>query len=151
MRQISMSILWVTVLAVAGPPAHAQSQCQNVRGTINAQLRDPTENCPVATVAGDVFDESGNLIGTTTACITNLQQAGEGAIHVDLTHWYTVNGVTFGTVDRGVLSPVGPLLYHFNNRLSIATGASGFLRGHGTVNFETGAVNLRYHGRICSE
>ena len=139
--------------------AQAASGCHQVRGTIAAYLGVPAPTCPMGTisgVAGNVFDASANLIGTTAACLTSLtQQGNNGAFHATLTHSFIftageLQGATIGTQDQAVLSPVDPpVLFRINNRLDITTGGSGFLRTHGTVNFSSGEVTLRYNGRIC--
>ena len=140
--------------------AQASPDCHEVRGTVVAYLTLPAADCPVGTisgVAGDVFDASANLIGTTTACLTGLAPSGNnGALHDTLTHIFDFTagelaGTTIGTQDNAVLSPVDPpLLFRVNNNLNITTGGSGVLRTHGTVNFANGEVTLRYNGRICA-
>ena len=140
--------------------AQASPDCHEVRGTVVAYLTAPAANCPIGTisgVAGDVFDASANLIGTTSACLTGLAPSGNnGALHATLTHTFNFTagqfmGTTIGTQDNAVLSPVEPpLFFRVNNKLDITTGGSGFLRTHGTVNFATGEVTLRYNGRICA-
>jgi hypothetical protein len=98
-----------------------------------------------------VFDGTDTLIGETTACITNFEQSGDGAIHADLTHSYTIGTLSFGTVDQGILTLVAPDTYRFENRLTIVDGASGFLRARGSLNGSTGEIELAYNGRICVE
>jgi hypothetical protein len=105
----------------------------------------------VATVAGDVFDDDDNLIGTTTACLMSATPRGNGALHVRLGHTFSIGTLVFTTEDQLVLAPIAPPLYRVNNSLTIVSGASGFLRTHGTVNFATGEVNLRFNGLICTE
>ena len=139
--------------------AQASPDCREVRGTVAAYLTAPADNCPAGTisgVAGDVFDASANLIGTTTACLTGITPSGNnGALHATLMHTFNftagqLQGTTIGTQDQATLSPVDPpILFRVNNNLDITTGGSGFLRTHGTVNFANGEVTLRYNGRIC--
>jgi hypothetical protein len=140
--------------------AQANPDCREVRGTVVAHLAPPAAACPVDTisgVSGDVFDAANNLIGTTTACLTGLEQRGNNvALHATLTHTFIftageIQGTVIGTQDRAVLSPVdAPLFFRVNNKLDITTGGSGFLRTHGTVNFANGEVTLKYNGRICA-
>lgn len=137
----------------------ARPDCNEARGTVAAYLTAPAASCPAGTiagVAGDVFDTSANLIGTTTACLTGITPSGNnGALHATLMHTFNftagqLQGTTIGTQDQGTLSPVDPpVLFRVNNNLDITTGGSGFLRTHGTVNFANGEVTLRYNGRIC--
>jgi hypothetical protein len=133
------------------PAVQPQSDCQNVRGTVEAQITGTSGACPVATIAGEVFDETGTQIGTTTACITSFDQRGNGAIHAELTHDYSIGNLNFSTNDQGVLTLIGPNLFRFENRLTIVDGASGFLRAHGLVNLASGEINLTFNGRICVE
>lgn len=160
MRLATTTLLFLSVLfATAAPTVSAQSDCHKVRGTAVAHLGPPAATCPAGTisgVSGDVFDESNNLIGTATACLTGLEQEGNnGVFHATLTHTFIftageLQGTTISTQDRAVLSPVGrPLLFRVNNRLDVTTGGSGSLHTHGTVNFANGDVMLRYNGRIC--
>lgn len=140
--------------------AQADSECSRVRGIVVAHLGAPAATCPtgsLAGVAGDVFDASYNLIGTTTACLTGQEPPdSNGVIRATLTHSFIftageLEGVIIGTEDRAVLSPAGrPGLYRVNNRLDITTGGSGHLRTNGIANFANGDVMLEYNGRICS-
>ncbi|MDQ3132510.1 MAG: hypothetical protein M3Q99_17325 [Acidobacteriota bacterium] len=153
---ISLALCGLLLLTTT---AQAGSGCRQVRGTIAAYLVAPAVTCPTGTisgVAGDVFDASANLIGTTAACLTSLEQQGNnGAFHATLMHTFIftageLQGATIGTQDQAVLSPVDPpVLFRVKNSLDITTGGSGFLRTHGTVNFGNGEVTLRYNGRIC--
>jgi len=153
---VSLALCGILLLTTA---VQASPACHEVRGTIVGFLVAPPMNCPASTisgVAGDVFDASNSLVGTTTACLTSLEQQGNnGAFHATLMHTFVftageLQGATIGTQDNAVLSPVDPpLLYRVNNRLDITTGGSGFLRTHGTVNFGNGEVTLRYNGQIC--
>ncbi len=160
MRLATTTLLFLAaLLATAAPTVNAQSDCHEVRGTVVAHLGPPAATCPVGTisgVSGDVFDEANNLIGTTTACLTGLEQEGNnGAFHATLMHTFIftageLQGATISTQDHAVLSPVGrPLLFRVNNRLDVTTGGSGFLHTHGTANFANGDVTLRYNGRVC--
>lgn len=140
--------------------AQADSDCTRVRGIIVAHLGAPAATCPtgsLAGVAGDVFDASYNLIGATTACLTGQEPPdANGVIRATLTHNFIftageLQGVTIGTQDRAVLSPLSrPGLYRVNNRLNITTGGSGHLRTNGIANFANGDVMLEYNGRICA-
>ena len=96
--------------------------------------------------------------GTFIACITTLEQMGNGSLRFELTHTYTTSsGDTFTTTDRVVAAPTNrPAEYLINNQVDITggtgqlAGASGFLRTHGTVNLQTGVVSVDYHGRIST-
>jgi hypothetical protein len=124
--------------------------CENVMGTIEADIAGRNSSCPEGVIVGTVFDKDGNQIGTTTACILSVDQRGN-SLHAELTHNYTIGNLSFSTVDQGVLSLIAPNLFHFENRLTIVDGASGFLRAHGTVDFSFGHINLAFNGQICAE
>jgi len=141
-------LLTAAFVCAATPTA---ADCQPTSGTTVAIIGAPSPSCPVATVAGDVFDDDDNLIGTTTACLMSATPRGNGALHVLLSHTFSIGTLVFTTEDQLVLAPIAPPLYRVNNSLTIVSGASGFLRTHGTVNFATGEVNLRFNGLICTE
>ena len=157
---ITISLALCGLLLLTTTTAHAASDCYQASGTVVGNLVAPAVTCPMGTiggVAGDVFDASANFIGTTSACLTSLEPQGtNGALHATLMHTFIftageLQGVTIGTQDQAVLSPVDPPLFRVNNQLDITTGGSGFLRTHGTANFISGEVTLRYNGRICTD
>jgi hypothetical protein len=151
MRFMMSLVLCFALCGSAGitSAVQVQSDCQTVRGTVEAQIIGSGGGC-LATIAGDVFDETGTQIGTTTACIQSLFQEQEnGAIHAELTHSYSIGSLNFITQDEGVLTMVGPELFRFENRLTVVGGATGFLRAHGLVHFDTGEIDLTFTGRIC--
>ena len=152
MRLIICLVLCLTVYGSSGVTSavQPQSDCQNVRGTVEAQFFSPS-GCPIAAIAGDVFDETGTQIGTTTACVLSLEQRGAGSTEAVLSHAYSIGGLNFSTNDQGVLTEIAPSLFRFENRLTIVEGATGFLRAHGLVNFASGEINLTFNGRICIE
>ena len=141
--------LLTAAFVCAATPAAAD--CQPASGTVVAIIGAPSPSCPVATVAGDVFDDDDNLIGTTTGCLISVTPRGNGALQVVLSHTFNLGTLSFTTEDRAVLPPIAPPLYRVNNNLTIVSGASGFLHTHGTANFGTGEVNLRFNGLICTE
>lgn len=153
MRLIICLVLCIAVcgLSNTAPAVQSQTGCQNVRGTVEADITGTSGACPVATIEGQVFDETGTLIGSTSACITNFEQLGNGAIHADLSHEYSIGPLNFSTDDQGVLTEIAPDLFRFENSLTIVDGATGFLRAHGTVNLDSGEINLTFNGRICVE
>ena len=83
---IALALCGILLLTIA---AKANPDCHEVRGTVVAHLVPPAAACPAGTisgVAGDVFDASNNQIGTTTACLTSLEQNGkDGALRATLT------------------------------------------------------------------
>lgn len=147
-------VLSITLLT-ASQMVVAQDSCRNVSGHISGQLIGPTSECGGALT--EVGSFSGNGGGTFVACVTNLQQRGDGALVFDLAHTYTTNGGdTFITTDHVIAGPVGPPLYHISNLASLDggtgafDGASGFLHDEGTVDLGTGVVSVDYRGRICT-
>lgn len=127
--------------------------CQLVSGEIEAQFVSDTE------IQGTI---SGSVNGDAFATILALVPHGDGGIGVEMTHTYVdkdASGNELGrifTMDRGVLAPVDPPAYRFNNQLVITggagtfDGASGRLHAHGSVNLGTGAIALSYQGRVCA-
>jgi hypothetical protein len=141
------------------------AQCQNLRGTVEARFLTPEEQAQLppyaieagipADIGGTLFDDSGNAIGEAYAWIDALEQPGGGAVQIEMRHRYVIDGSQLDTQDRGVLAPIAPPLYRFNNRLEVTGGtgafatASGFIRAHGTVVIG-GDIELRYQARICT-
>ncbi|HEU4875588.1 MAG TPA: hypothetical protein VFT44_20935 [Pyrinomonadaceae bacterium] len=147
-------ICWILMLAIFGssniaPAPKAASKCDNVRGTVEAEIIGSNADCAVV-IVGDVFDVAGTHIGTTMACVISADEKGN-TLHAELTHDYSIGNLNFSTVDEGVLTPIAPGLFRFENRLTIVDGASGFLRAHGTVNFANGEINLAFSGQVCAE
>jgi hypothetical protein len=78
-------------------------------------------------------------------------------LHVRLTHTFSLVGGSVKTEDEAVLSPVpgSPGVFRVNARLTIIegsgiyAGATGMLHTQGFDNFNTGSLNLEYHGHIC--
>ena len=158
-------IAFVGVLTFAGslnwmpqPQAESKSNCQHISGHIDGQVIGSRPVCDGAlTEIGTFTDSGGNRLGTFVACVTSLQQEGEGAFKLQLTHTYTTNsGDTFTTSDSIVLSPINPPTYRVDNRAHITGGtgvfqdASGFILDEGTFNFQTGMLSVDFHGQICT-
>lgn len=150
-----IAVLLSITLITFSQMAAAQGSCRNASGHISGQLIGPTSACGGALTETGTF--SGDASGTFVACVTNMQQRGDGSLVFDLAHTYTTNdGDTFTTTDHVVAGPVGPPLYHISNVASVDggtgafDGALGFLHDEGTVDLGTGVVSVDYHGRICT-
>ena len=140
--------------AVVGSTSGARPSdvCSNVDARVVATLSGGTAS---GTISGDIN-------GPVSAAIHQVDASGNdaaGALHVLMEHHYT-NLSPLGrvdTADHAVLAPVDPAgdVYVMNNRLTVVdgagiySGASGYLHTHGTVNFVTGAIDLRLQGRVC--
>ena len=134
---------------VSSASARPSAACANLAATVVATLSG-------GTASGDI---NGDINGPVSAAIHRVDRSGAGALHVVMEHHYT-NLDPFGridTSDRAVLAPIDRAagLYRMNNRLTVTggagiyAGASGHIHTHGTVNFETGAINLSLTGRVC--
>jgi len=129
---------------------------QNIAGHVDGQIIGPSLACGGALTEVGTFTGLGG--GTFIACITAMEQQGNGSLRFELAHTYTTSsGDTFTTTDRVVAAPTNrPAEYLINNQVDITggtgqlAGASGFLRTHGTVNLQTGVVSVDYHGRIST-
>jgi len=141
----------VTAEALSPLLSRSAASCGNVAGTVTAAFVQGEDQ----DIQGTLFDGEGNAIGDAYAWIDELKPRGNGAISVSMRHRYVIDGSALDTEDRGVLSPMDPPVYWFNNRLEVVGGtgifsdASGMIRSHGTVNMGSGAIELAYHGRIC--
>lgn len=136
--------------------SRAAPSCGNLKGSIEASF----VSGEAWDIEAQLFDLAGNSVGHGFAWIDALEPhgegaPGEGAIHADLRHHYVIGGSDLYTEDRGVLSPIAPPLFAFNNRLEVTggtgafDGATGMLRAHGTVDLGSGEIHLSYHGRVC--
>jgi hypothetical protein len=128
---------------------------QNISGHISGQIIGPNPACDGALTEIGTF--TGQPGGTFVACVTNMQQRGDGALVFDLVHTYTTeNGNTFTTSDHVVAGPINPPVYRINNSADITggtglyKGAFGFIHDSGTLNFAAGVVSVDYHGRIST-
>jgi hypothetical protein len=128
---------------------------ENISGHISGQIIGPNQACNGALTEIGTF--TGQPGGTFVACVTNLQQKGDGALVFDLVHTYTTeNGDTFTTSDHVVAGPINPPVYRINNRANITGGtglykdAFGFIHDEGTLDLAAGVVTVDYHGRIST-
>jgi hypothetical protein len=140
------------------------TRCFNVRGPVTAafvasNVLHPVANDP-AMIEGHT---SGDVVSDAYAWVDFLSHppadpSWTGAIQIRMRHLYVDPGQSWSvwTEDEGVLAPVEPGVYRFNNRLEVAggsgafEGATGWLRSHGTVDFAANEIVLEYHGRLCS-
>jgi hypothetical protein len=153
----SRALVLLTMLALISSAslAQAQNSCQNISGHIQGQIIGLNSACGGALT--EIGSFSGNPGGTFVACITNMQQRGDGALVFDLAHTYTTtSGDTFTVTDHVIAGPIAPPLYRINNRANITGGtglyedAFGFIRDHGTVDLQAGVVTVDYEGRLCT-
>ena len=149
-RHPTQPTLLIDAAVVQTPPA------QNIAGHVDGQIIGPSPACGGGLTEVGTFTGLGG--GTFIACITAVEQQGNGSLRFELTHTYTTSsGDTFTTTDRVVAAPTNrPAEYLINNQVDITggtgqlAGASGFLRTHGTVNLQTGVVSVDYHGQIST-
>jgi hypothetical protein len=133
----------------------AENSCTNIKGHIAGQIIGPDPACGGGTTEIGTF--TGNPSGTFVACITSVQERGNGELIFELAHTYTTTtGDTFQTTDRVVAHPLNPPEYRIQNRAEITGGtgiyedAFGSSHDHGTVDLGTGVVSVDYKGRICT-
>ncbi len=165
---------------VAGPVSTAAVEaeargpsCINVRHSGDAQLGfpvfipiDPIE--PLVGAGGLPTPTAiGPYQGMMSSILTSEQQAGNGAVHYTLVHYFEEHGTGdgFWTEDRAVCAPVGtdPFTCLVNTNMNVVGGrgkfaaASGRLHNRGLITitdpegnpFGTLAVNLS--GRVCGD
>ncbi len=150
MRRIGIFILGIGLMivpaTVSADPLPSAS-CKNITGTFLGQV--------VPTASG--FD--GYVIATTGPLAGNapdsklfsetVQKVTRGG-----TTFYTGNHAfetialgAFSTHDTGLITPHGRV----NSTLTIFEGGSGAISAHGAVDLATGLLEIRYHGRVCTE
>ena len=85
----------------AATPSAQSTSCQNVTGHVDGQIIGPAAACGGGLAEVGTFTGAGG--GTFLACITALEQMGNGSLRFELMHTYTTNsGATFTTTDRVV-------------------------------------------------
>jgi len=85
----------------AATPSAQSTSCQNVTGHVDGQIIGPAAACGGGLAEVGTFTGAGG--GTFLACITALEQMGNGTLRFELMHTYTTNsGATFTTTDRVV-------------------------------------------------
>ncbi|HEX9993968.1 MAG TPA: hypothetical protein VGB14_13650 [Acidimicrobiales bacterium] len=133
------------VAAAAGRPA---DRCTNVAGTLSGVTTPVVEDGVVTGFHVVVTSATGDLGGTVTADLVLERSMPGGTLHVGGAHHFVDTAVgSFETSDRIVVTPGGVV----HDTLRIVSGdVSGFLVTHGTVDLATGALELDYHGRVCS-
>jgi hypothetical protein len=157
-----------TLGADAPAAAHAAApadRCFNVRGPVEAAFVGSSDM--LHPVDGDVAmiegQTSGDVVSDAYAWVDFLSHppgdpSWRGAIQIRMRHLYVAPDLSWSvwTQDDGVLAPVEPGVYRFDNRLTVAdgsgafAGATGWLRSHGTVDFASNTIVLDYHGRLCA-
>lgn len=152
MRSMSrVAVLGVAVVMLGGSPqalATTGGSCTKVEGTIDAIAVPQVENGQLVGFHDIITDVTGPLGGGgATADLVIERRLPGGTLMLSGTHVLTGTrlGVSIITSDRAVVTPSGVV----HDRLTIVSGASGILRTHGTVDFTTGALSLRYSGRVC--
>jgi hypothetical protein len=72
--------------------------------------------------------------------------SADGTLHLVGTHRFVGTSVgTLTTSDKGTTTADGRV----HDTLTLVDGGTGSFRTHGTVDLATGALELRYHGRVC--
>jgi len=133
-------------------PARASrggASCRNIAGTISGF------SVPVfaggALVGFDVIGTgaTGPLGGGTIGAeLTVAKVSEDGTIHFVGTHQFVGTSIgTLTTSDRGTTTTEGRI----HDTLTLVDGGTGSFQTHGTVDLATGALELRYHGRVCVE
>jgi hypothetical protein len=152
-------------VSLAARGAAPAGQCFNVRGPVEAAFVASSEMLhPVDGDAAVIEGQtSGDVVSHAYAWVDFLSHppadaSWSGAIQIRMRHLYVAPDQSWSvwTQDEGVLAPVEPGVYRFDNRLTVAAGsgafagATGWLRSHGTVDFASNAIVLEYHGRLCA-
>jgi hypothetical protein len=133
-----------TLLEPGAPLLSRSAQsCQNFTLYLDGWFDTPTTGQGTFT---------GDMEGTMTFQITEVEQPGNGATFLQFNHTFTTADGSFSTSDIGVLTPSG----QFNERMTIVggtgvyEGASGRITSHGYIDMCTGTGEVTYRGRICT-
>ena len=95
------------------------TSCQNISGTVDAAFVSGTQ------IQGTI---AGGVEGAAFATVDQLIPSGDGAYHVLLRHRYVTASGEVWTTDEGVLAPIDPPLFRFNNRLTVVGGTGEWER-----------------------
>lgn len=147
------------------------SSCVNVRHTGEAQLGFPViiPIDPAAPLVGGGGLPTPTVIGPYSGLMSSIlrseQQAGNGAVHYTLVHYFEEDGTgsSFWTEDSAVCAPVGtnPMTCLVNNRMNVVGGrgrfadASGRLHNRGLITITDpagnpfGSLKVNLTGRVC--
>ena len=130
----------------------AQTDCEHVSGAFvftRFQFTSQTTAVGEGTLQGD-------LAGGFSAEYFDIEQRGNGAIHMRAHHTITRSTGTIRTSDEILLLPdQDPAVGRPNSRLHVIggtgayDGATGLLHTHGQLNLVTLAGSLQYKGQVC--
>ena len=146
---VGLTALGAAAQAVpAGATPRDANSCTNITGTV-AAFAIPVVTGGAVTGFTVIGTGSGSLAGAVTASLVIERVLPGGTMKLTGTHTYVSSPVGSITLqDRVVVTPSGHLS---NTSQVVSAGKSGFLHSVGTINPATGAVQLSYHGRICSD
>ena len=139
-------------LAASAEQIAAQMACEHVSGAFvftKFQFTSQTTAVGEGTLRGD-------LAGGFSAEYFDIEQRGNGAIHMRAHHTITRSTGTIRTSDVILLLPdQDPAVGRPNSRLDVIGGtgaydrATGLLHTHGQLNLVTLAGSLQYKGQVC--
>ena len=139
-------------LAASAEQIAAQIPCEQVSGAFvftKFQFTSQTTAVGEGTLQGD-------LAGGFSAEYFDIEQRGNGAIHMRAHHTITRSTGTIRTSDEILLLPdQDPAVGRPNSRLDVIGGtgaydrATGLLHTHGQLNLVTLAGSLQYKGQVC--
>ena len=142
----------VSDLAASAEQLPAQTACGHVSGAFvftRFQFTSQTTAMGEGTVEGD-------LSGGFSAQYYDIEQRGNGVIHMRAHHTITRSTGTIMTSDEILLLPdQDPAMGLPNSRLDVIggtdayDGATGLLHTHGQVNLITLAGSIQYKGQVC--
>jgi hypothetical protein len=145
---IIASIILITMLAMpatVGATPRPAAYCQNVAGTVVAQIAFTEVGFDAYTI-----EATGPMAGTppgtkfVTAVIQSITPGG--TIHFTSIHeWPVTDFGPMKSSDVGHINPNG----RGHMLLTIVEGGSGFIQVHSLTDLNTGIVDVRYHGRVC--
>jgi len=139
-------------LAASADQIAAHMACEHVSGVFvftKFQFTSQTTAVGEGTLQGD-------LAGGFSAQYFDIEQRGNGVIHMHAHHTITRSTGTIRTSDEILLLPdQDPAVGRPNSRLHVIggtgayDGATGLLHTHGQLNLVTLAGSLQYKGQIC--
>jgi hypothetical protein len=161
--ELLTAIIFATAMPIALRAApQSAAECVNVfaeGGGPLANISGSVGLAPIAITFGDVP-------GMLSSIVISLGGSGaqnQGAQHLTLMHTFVsidpARPGTLTTEDRAICAPAGsdPAVCRVNDVLTVVSGtgifahASGSLRNHGELNFNTYSLTFSIRGRVCGD
>lgn len=151
-RSIGVLVTTATFVLLALPgaaTATGASSCRGVQGHLVGVGIPQVADGALTGFHVVVTQVTGDLAGAAITADLRVSRAlPGGGLHLDGGHHVAdpAIGLDIRTADHVRITPGGVV----NDTLTVVEGGGGALHTHGTVDLSTGAVELDYHGSVCT-